>query len=112
MNLPSILVPIGDEDPLIIPSAHREHKHGEPPISDDDILHAYRYGIEVDVNVSRTPPTHILVGTGRSGAVLYEIGVIERSWMPGITEHVIVHAMRARLSYETKWLTLQYRTGR
>lgn len=65
MNLPSILASIADEDPLIIPSAHREHKHGEPPISDDDILHVYRYGIEVDVNISRIPPTH----TGRHWSV-------------------------------------------
>lgn len=112
MNLPSTLVTIDGEDPIIIPSAHRERKHGEPPISDADILHAYRHGIEVDVNSNRAPPTHILVGTGESGAVLYETGVIERSWLQGMREHIIVHAMRARLSYETKWLTLQYHTER
>ncbi|PLS24493.1 hypothetical protein Tam1G_1483 [Bifidobacterium imperatoris] len=111
MNLPSILVPIGGEDPLILPSAHREHKHGEPSIADADILHVYRHGIEVDVNTRRVPPTHVLVGTGTSGAILYEIGVIEREWIPGVHEHVIVHAMRARLTYEMKWLTLQYSEG-
>ncbi|TPF92457.1 hypothetical protein [Bifidobacterium sp. UTBIF-78] len=111
MNLPSRLVPIDDGDPLIIPSAHREHKHGEPPIADSDILHVYRYGIEVDINNKRVPPTHVLIGTGASGAVLYEIGVIEREWVPGVHEHIIVHAMRARLTYEMKWMTMQYRKG-
>ena len=57
------------------------------------------------------PPTHVLVGTGASGAILYEIGVIEREWIPGTYEHVIVHAMRARLTYEMKWLTMQYQDG-
>ena len=108
VDLPSRLV---DEDPTILPSAHREKKHGEPPISDTDILHVYRYGIEIGVNTQRDPPTHIIVGTGTSGAVLYEIGVIERSWIPEMREHVIVHAMRARLTYEMIWMTLQYSNG-
>ncbi|MCX2191285.1 hypothetical protein, partial [Bifidobacterium longum] len=111
MDLPSILAPISGEDPLILPSAHRERKHGEQPIADSDILHVYRYGIEADINVLRFPPTHVLVGTGASGAILYEIGVIEREWIPGTYEHVIVHAMRARLTYEMKWLTMQYQDG-
>ena len=111
MDLPRILAPISGEDPLILPSAHRERKHGEQPIADSDILHVYRYGIEVDINVLRFPPTHVLVGTGASGAILYEIGVIEREWIPGTYEHVIVHAMRARLTYEMKWLTMQYQDG-
>ena len=37
--------------------------------------------------------------------------VIEREWIPGTYEHVIVHAMRARLTYEMKWLTMQYQDG-
>lgn len=112
MGLPSRFVYIDGEDPVILPSAHRESKHGEPPIADSDILHVYRHGIEVAVNDRRIPPTHVLVGTGASGAVLYEIGVIERQWIPGMDEHVIVHAMRARLSYEMKWLLLlQYHEG-
>ena len=111
MDLPSILAPISGEDPLILPSAHRKRKHGEQPIADSDILHVYRYGIEADINVLRFPPTHVLVGTGASGAILYEIGVIEREWIPGTYEHVIVHAMRARLTYEMKWLTMQYQDG-
>ena len=69
------------------------------------------HGIEADINVLRFPPTHVLVGTGASGAILYEIGVIEREWIPGTYEHVIVHAMRARLTYEMKWLTMQYQDG-
>ena len=109
MDLPSTIGVIDGENPLILPSAHRERKHGEPHIPDEDILHVYRHGIQVDVNTTRIPPTHILVGTGCTGAVLYEIGVVERSWIPEATEHVIVHAMRARLNYEMLWVALQQR---
>ena len=56
-------------------------------------------------------PLMCLSGLERLGAILYEIGVIEREWIPGTYEHVIVHAMRARLTYEMKWLTMQCQDG-
>lgn len=106
MDLASILASCAD--PVILPSAHRERQHSERPISDADILHAYRNGIQVAVNTGRNPHTYILVGPGTSGVCLYEVGVMLRSWTPGTYDVYIVHAMRARYSYEMQWMTRRY----
>lgn len=107
MNLASILASC--TEPVILPSAHRERKHREKPIADADILHAYRNGIQIAINKTRIPHTYILVGPGASGVTLLELGVVIRTWLPNTPEVLIVHAMRARYSYEMQWMLQRYK---
>jgi hypothetical protein len=95
-----------EDEPIIVPSAHREDKHGEPPIADADIRHAYVQGTPVTMNLGRHPPTYVLVGPGRDGATLYEIGYFKARDPPLWGRILIVHAMRARKNYVRRYLRI------
>jgi hypothetical protein len=78
-----------DDEPLILPSAHR---HG---VSDDDILHVYRHPVAVwDLPDTKPNPTHVLVGPTPAGVRLIEIAVAD--WH-GTT--AVIHAMAARRKF-------------
>ncbi|MCI1915432.1 MAG: hypothetical protein LKJ05_06910 [Bifidobacteriaceae bacterium] len=95
-----------DEEPIITSSAHREEKHSELPIDDADILHAYAHGEPIGMNTGRHPPTFIVVGPGRDGITLYEIGYFKARDPPLEGRILIVHAMRARQGYAKKYLQI------
>jgi hypothetical protein len=76
-----------DDEPLILASA-KSHE-----VSDEDILNAYSFALGYYVDESGERPLVMFVGTGGSGVVLYEIGVVERE---DYDATCIVHAMEAR----------------
>ena len=75
-----------DDEPLILPSAHR---HG---INDRDILSAYALVVGSFTDARGARPLVMLIGSATFGDLL-EIGVVAREDYDAIC---VVHAMRAR----------------
>lgn len=91
------------DEPIILKSACKAHvvagRH-DPPVAEEDILHAYLFGEDVAANTTRTPPTYIVVGPGTEVTHLYEIGFFEAPDGPYAGRTLICHAMTARPAYE------------
>jgi hypothetical protein len=77
-----------DEEPLVLASAF---KHG---LSEDDILHAWRYSHHVATRSRGRRMIELRVGPAAGGVALIEVDVIVWYGQPAI-----VHAMRARSAF-------------